>query len=119
MSESKLTEPEQIGLRIRAARLQQNMTQTELAEKANIALPTMNAIENGRSKMLVASFVRIIEALQVSADSILMADVPSVKHLYQERFDEVFSDCSPSEMEMLLTTIKNLKSTLRSMQSNS
>ena len=118
MSENPMTEPELIGLRIRAARVQKSMSQAELAEKANISLPTMNAIENGRSKMLVTSFKRIIEALQVSSDAILRADVPVVNTLYQHEFGELLSDCTPAEMEMLLTTVKNLKATMRSIQSN-
>lgn len=119
MTVKKLTDPEQIGLRIRAARTRQNMSQTELAEKADIALPTLNAIENGRSKMLVTSFVRIVEALQVSSDSLLMADIPSVNAIYQNQFSELFEDCSPAEMEMLMSTIRNLKATMRNMQNNS
>lgn len=118
MSENQMTEPELIGLRIRAARIQLNMSQAELAEKASISLPTMNAIENGRSKMLVTSFKRIVEALQVSSDSILRADVPTVNNLYQHEFSEILSDCTPAEMEMLLTTTKNLKAAMRSIHNN-
>ena len=113
MSEKQLNEQEEIGLRIRTVRQQQKMSQSELAEKANIALPTLNAIENGRSKMLVTSFKRIIEALQVSSDVILRPDVPAVNIIYQQEFSDLLSDCTPAEKEMYLNTIRAMKATVR------
>lgn len=63
-------EYEQIGLRIRNARIDRKMSQAELAAKANISLPHISSIELGKTKMLLSTFTRVIEALQVSADSI-------------------------------------------------
>ena len=55
-------EYEQIGARIRNARIEQKMSQADLAAKANISLPHISAIELGKTKMLLSTFIRVIEA---------------------------------------------------------
>lgn len=111
-------EYEQIGLRIRNARIEQKMSQAELAAKANISLPHISSIELGKTKMLLSTFIRVIEALQVSSDSILRANVPSVTSLYTSEMAELFDDCTPAELESLKAIVKNLKTTMRNNQNN-
>lgn len=111
-------EYEQIGLRIRNARLEQKMSQAELAAKANVSLPHISSIELGKTRMLLSTFIRVIEALQVSADSILRANVPSVTSLYTSEMAELFDDCTPAELESLKAIVKNLKATMRNNQNN-
>ncbi len=111
-------EYEQIGLRIRNARIEQKMSQAELAAKANISLPHISSIELGKTKMLLSTFIRVIEALQISADSVLRANVPAVTSMYTEEMAELFEDCTPSELESLKAIVKNLKVTMRNNQNN-
>ena len=85
----------EIGERIREARLSKNMSQQDLATKANVSLPHISEIENGKQTMKLLTFVRIIEALQVSADAILRADVPCVNQIYQSELAEIISDQIP------------------------
>ena len=58
----------QIGSRIRAERVKQKMSQAELAEKAHLCLPQISALELGKVKMNLYTFIKLVEALQVSAD---------------------------------------------------
>ena len=111
-------EYEQIGLRIRNARVDRKMSQAELAAKANISLPHISSIELGKTKMLLSTFTRVIEALQVSADSILRANVPTVTSMYASEIAELFEDCTPSELESLKAIVKNLKATMKNNQTN-
>lgn len=62
--------------------------------------------------MKLKSFIHIIEALQVSADSLLRPDVPEVKSLYQSEFDELLADYSPKELDSILKIVRELKSTI-------
>ena len=64
---------QEIGERIRRARQAKNMSQQELSVKADISLPHISEIENGKKSMKLVTFIRIIEALQVSADSIIVS----------------------------------------------
>ena len=104
----------EIGERIRKARQARNMSQQELSSKANISLPHISEIENGKKSMKLQTFIRIIEVLQVSADSIIRADVPGVDLLYQSEFSEIIADCSPKEVEALKRIVHELKQTMRS-----
>ena len=65
-----------IGARIREVRIQKNMSQAELAEKAFISVPHMSEVENGKTKLRLSTFVYITEALQVSADVLLRTNIP-------------------------------------------
>lgn len=107
---------QEIGARIREARMAKKMSQQELAAKANISLPHISDIENGKQSMKLLTFMRIIEALQVSADSILRADVPAVNVLYQNEFSRIIEDCTPTEVESLKRIMLQLKQTMRTSQ---
>jgi len=101
-----------IGSRIKDARINNNMSQADLAVRANISLPHISDIELGKSNMMLTTFIRIAEALQVSTDSLLRPDVPGVKNLYESELSDIFSDCSPAQMDSILKIVKELKLTV-------
>lgn len=65
-----------IGSRIKAVRTGKGMSQADLAVKASVSLPLISNIERGKTRMQLETFVKVAEALQVSADHLLRADVP-------------------------------------------
>ena len=111
MEEHGLNERQLIGSRIREARVGRRMSQADLAAK-------VSAIETGKTNMKLESFIRIIEALQVSADSLLRPDVPEVRSLYQSEFDELLADCSPKELDSILKIVREVKSTMTRREDN-
>ena len=104
---------QQIGERIREARTAKKMSQQELAAKANVSLPHISDIEHGKQSMKLITFVKIIEALQVSADVILRADVPAVNQLYQNEFSRIIEDCTPAEIESLKRILLQIKQSMQ------
>ena len=66
----------EIGARISRVRKQKNMSQAKLAEKAFISVPHLSEVEHGKSKLRLSTFVFLMEALQVSADTLLYPDIP-------------------------------------------
>lgn len=102
----------QIGQRIRAARSAQHMSQAALAEKAHLCLPQISEVELGKVKMNLSTFIKIVEALQVSADSILRPNTPEGNAYYQTEFAELLSGFTPSEMETILKFVKNMRDTV-------
>ena len=99
-----------IGARIREVRIQKNMSQAELAEKAFISVPHMSEVE---TKLRLSTFVYITEALQVSADVLLRTNIPEVNGIYQGEFKDLLADCSPAEIDSILKIVKELKTTMR------
>lgn len=61
---------DEIGKRIKAARLEKHLSQIKFAELINVSTPYLSDIENGKTNLSLEIFVRIVEALQVSADCI-------------------------------------------------
>ncbi len=104
---------QEIGERIREARMAKKMSQQELATKANISLPHISDIEHGKQTMKLMTFVKIIEALQISADVILRANVPTVNQLYQNELSQIIEDCTPAEIESLKRILLQVKQSMR------
>lgn len=113
MQPSPMTSSAEIGARIREARIARKMSQAELAEKSSISLPHISEIELGKTDIRVQSFIRIIEALQVSADAILRANVPAVESVLEQDYHDVLADCTPEEIQALISITKQLKQTMR------
>lgn len=111
-------EYKKIGSRIREIRLQKHMSQANLAEKANISLSHVSDIENGKSALMLPTFIRIVEALQVSADVLLRSDIPEVNKLYKSEFAEVLEGCTPSEIDSILKIVKEVKQSLHAAKGN-
>ncbi len=101
-----------VGSRVKEIRKKNGMSQADLAVKANISLPHISSIELGKTQMLLPVFARLVEALNVSADYLLRADVPEVNGIYQGEFSELLSDCTSQEMESILAIVKQLKATM-------
>ena len=104
---------QKVGQRIKEIRLQKKMSQADLSVAAKISLPHISDIELGKKEMLLTTFCRIVEALQVSADEILRPDVPEVNRIYQKEFAELLGDCTPTEVEAILKIVRELKTTMR------
>ena len=105
-----------IGSRIKAVRTDRGMSQADLAAKASVSLPLISNIECGKTNMKLETFVKVAEALQVSADHLLRADVPEVKTIYQGELAEVLEGCSPSEMEAILNIVREVKTSMHKKQ---
>lgn len=118
MASTQPDEYRRIGSRIRECRLARHMSQAQLAETASVSLPQISKIENGKSALLVPTFIRITEALQVSADELLRTDVPKVKNLYQNEFSYLLADCTPTEADSILKIVHEIKRSLRANKDN-
>ena len=65
-----------VGFRIREIRTNKNLTQEELAELADISVTHISALERGVKNANLSTFVAIANALQVSADTLLIDVIP-------------------------------------------
>lgn len=65
-----------VGSRIRAARWEQGLTQTELAETTGVAHPTISKIETSRATPHRATVTALAAGLGVTAESLLIGYEP-------------------------------------------
>lgn len=118
MSEIGKTDYQKIGTRIREIRIQRGMSQADLAFTAHISLPHISDIELGKTKMSLATFLRVAEALQASTDFLLRADVPEVKNIYIKELQDLLSDCTPSEIDTIINIVKEVKAGMHAKKDN-
>lgn len=68
-----------LGKRIRESRISRGFTQQELADRAQIGVVYLSEIERGIKMPSMNIFVKLIDALEVSADYVLRDELPSGK----------------------------------------
>ncbi len=101
-----------IGRIMRAGREAKGMTQAALAEKTNVALRTIIAIENNQRYPTYEVFYKIIRALDISADQIFWPE--NVNYTpEQEQVIREFLDCSEWEQAVIMKTMRTLVRSLR------
>ena len=101
-----------LGKRIREARNKKGYTQQTLAKEAGIGLMCLGEIERGVKMPSLSIFIKIVEALDISADYILRDELTSGE---QYIFDELTSKLMPlspkqrkAAAEILDAYIRNL-----------
>jgi transcriptional regulator with XRE-family HTH domain len=67
-----MRERRQLGLRVRAYRLERRLTQEQLAEKLGRAVETISNLERGISTPSDATLHRLARALEVSVEDLLV-----------------------------------------------
>jgi transcriptional regulator with XRE-family HTH domain len=102
-----------IGVRLRAVRLKRGYTQEFVAECAGISAQHCSGIECGSAKVSLPALVRLCNALDATSDEILMDSVHRATPMLIENVADVFSDCTPDEIFLMLSQAENLKTTLR------
>jgi transcriptional regulator with XRE-family HTH domain len=102
-----------IGGRIRAERLKQNISQEKLAEMAGCGTTHISHIETGNTKASIKILIAIINALNISADELLRNHITKVKHVLDGELAEMVQDCNDEETRIIADTVKALKESLR------
>ena len=103
-----------IGQQLRAIRKSRGLTQEEVAERADISPQHCSGIENGSAKVSLPALVRLCNALDATPDEILMDSIKKPSPMAQKDISDVFSDCTPDEVFLMLSQAKSLKEALRS-----
>ena len=104
---------EEIGPRIREARKKRNLSQAALAERVGVGTTHISHIENCKGKPSFEVLINIMNELQLSPNRIFYGHVDIPGPVVDGEIAEVFSDCEPKEVKILLKLVKCLKSELR------
>lgn len=65
----------QIGQRIRKHRERSNLSQEQLAERADVSNQTISTAETGKKRLRVENIIKICEALEISPDYLLLGEI--------------------------------------------
>lgn len=86
-----------LGKRIRESRIKKGYTQQDLADLAKIGVVYISEIERGVKMPSLNIFIKIIDALDVSADYVLRDELPSGKEYICIEITEKLLTLTPSQ----------------------
>lgn len=95
-----------IGKRIRKARQEKHMTQEELANAIDRTTAYIGLIERGKRTPSLETFLDIIEALEISADSILCDMVSYGYKIRLSEYEERIANLSKKDKERFFRIIE-------------
>ena len=101
-----------LGKRIREARSKKGYTQQVLANEAGIGLMYLGEIERGIKMPSLSIFIKIVEALDISADYILRDELTSGEEYI---FDELTSKLVPLSPKKRKTATEILDAYIRNL----
>ena len=87
----------ELGAKIKAARLQRGFTQQALAKVAGLGNVYLGEIERGIKMPSLNSFIKIIDALDVSADYILRDELVSGKGYIYDEMTQKLNSLTPKQ----------------------
>ena len=97
-----------VGNRIKEAREQAHLTQEDLAEIVDISPTHMSVIERGAKTPRLDTFVKIVNALKLSSDSLLQDVVTPVSDTIIAELSIRIGSLPPKEQTRILNAIRAL-----------
>lgn len=98
-----------LGEQIRSRRIKLCLSQEALAEKAEISANTVSRIEGGQMSMGIGIFLKLVQALETDANSLLgIAPEPEEK-----QYQSIISCLGTEEQEIVFRTVETLVDALR------
>jgi len=94
-----------LGQRLRQARLDKGYTQQELAQKAGMGNVYLGEIERGVKMPSLNSFIKLIDALEISADYILRHELPSGQAYIYDELTEKLRGLTPRQRKTVADII--------------
>lgn len=105
-------EYESIGKRIKSFRTERDLSQEELGVLISANSHHVSNIENGRRAPSLESLVLIANALQVSADDLLVDSLTNSKSTAGSEIHKLLLDCNEDEKKMLTKILQFMKTLL-------
>ena len=90
-----------IGNKLLSIRKKAGLTQSEVAEKANLSDRTYADIERGTVNMRIETILKICEALHITPDMVLTTEDPDIT-AKQDEILKRLEQCTPSQKDTAL-----------------
>ena len=102
-----------IGQKIKSIRTRKGFSQLNLSEMIDRSPTYISYIESGIKSMSLDTFVLLANALNVTADELLMDNLENTIKVSNHKFAALLTDCSDYEIRVLLDIIIAAKKSLR------
>ena len=94
-----------LGKRIRETRRSKKLTQEALAEKAEISVVYVSELERNLKTPSIDVFVKIAEALDVSADYLLRDELPTGKEYVYDDLTKKLEGLTPKQRKTVIDIV--------------
>lgn len=101
--------PKQFGIVLKKARMDQKLTQAELAEELDISLSYLKDLERFRNNPSYELFEKIIRYFNISADVVIYPNKNQNNTTY-EQIERLLTQCNEDQLVFILSTTKTLLS---------
>lgn len=95
-----------IGERLKKARLEQGLTQENLAEKLDLSVAFLSRVERGNTHINLTRLSEICSLLEVSEGEILNGSSSTASDYMQSDFHELLKKCSPEKQKLIYNIAK-------------
>ena len=102
-----------IGQKVKVFRKKKGLSQLKLAELIDRSPTYVSYIESGLKSMSLETFVFLTNALNVTADELLIDSLENTIKVSNHEFAKLLSDCSDYEWRVLLDLTTTTKKSLR------
>ena len=102
-----------IGKRIKVKRLEKGLSQVDLGDIVRVNSEHISRIETGKKPVTLDLLVLIANALDVSADDLLVENLTRTSSPVGQELHGVLQDCNHDEKEMLIRLLKFMKDLFR------
>lgn len=102
-----------IGKRIKRFRMERKLSQEDLGELISLNPHYLSQIENGRRIPSVDTLVMIANALEVSADDLLMDLLTHLNAEAAMKSHSLVADCNDTECQILIRLLQFMKDLLK------
>lgn len=100
-------QPKQFGIVLKNARMNQKLTQAELAEILNISLPYLKDLERFRNNPSYEIFEKVIRYFNLSADIVIYPNKNITNSIYQQII-RLLTQCNETQLYVILATTEAL-----------
>ena len=90
-----------VGIRIKKARIDKKITQSQLAERLELSNNYISSIERGKAIPSLETFIMICNALDVTADMLLADSVYRTNEFLKESIAVKLGHCSKQNMRII------------------
>jgi transcriptional regulator with XRE-family HTH domain len=102
-----------IGQKIKAIRKRRGFSQLKLSELVGRSPTYISYIECGSKSMSLDTFILLVNALNITADELLIDNLENTIKVTSHQFAALISDCSDYERRILLDVTMAAKKSLR------
>ena len=96
----------ELGQKIRALRKERKQTLETLAEAADIGLVYLGEIERGIKMPSLKTFIKLVNALDVSADELIGLETKSGRDYYTQKLSEQLQSLTQEEAAAVLSILE-------------